>query len=280
MSKIHEALRKAQHRQENVIPAASADTSSLYGGCAGVAQSLGELLAKMAPESWQPRHPGVLLFDNTKHAPHLEAFRKLSSQLYLYARTQPLKTVVLTSAIPNEGKTFVVANLGITLARQKDKKVLVIDGDLRRGGLTRLLGARSQPGLAEHLRGKADLSEIVRRGPGGELYLISSGETAENAAELLQGNALQLAMSQLAKFFDWIIVDSPAALPVSDVSALATLADGVLIVARASCTDRDLVKQLKEMFAERVLGVVLNGVRRDDVYSLYEYPGYLTYGSD
>lgn len=280
MSKIHEALKKAQSELKSPPPMVEqhvehAEVALPLADSVALPPPLDATVANMSRGSWVPQNPDLLLYGNNGDFIHLEAFRKLCSQLYLYGQTRLLKTVLLTSAIPGEGKTFVTANLGITLARQKGKKILLVDGDLRQGTLARLLGARPEPGLVEYLRGQVALEEIVQRGPVGDLYFISAGGVTDHAAELLRGNALRMAMSQLTKVFDWILVDSPPALPVSDVSALGLVADGVLVVARAAVTDRDLVRKVRDMFPERVLGIALNGVRRGDVYSAYEYPSYL-----
>ena len=279
MSKIHEALQKAQSELKSPTPVVEhvehTEVTLPLADSVVLTPPLDATVANMSRGSWVPQNPDLLLYGNNGDFIHLEAFRKLCSQLYLYGQTRVLKTVLLTSAIPGEGKTFVTANLGITLARQKGKKILLVDGDLRQGTLARLLGARPEPGLVEYLRGQAALEEIVQRGPVGDLYFISAGGVTDHAAELLRGNALRMAMSQLTKVFDWILVDSPPALPVSDVSALGLVADGVLVVARAAVTDRDLVRKVRDMFPERVLGIALNGVRRGDVYSAYEYPSYL-----
>ena len=274
MSKIHEALKKAQSELKSPPPVVEHVERTevalpLADSVALTPPPLDATVANMSRGSWVPQNPDLLLYGNNGDFIHLEAFRKLCSQLYLCGQARLLKTVLLTSAIPGEGKTFVTANLGITLARQKGKKILLVDGDLRQGTLARLLGARPEPGLVEYLRGQAALEEIVQRGPVGDLYFISAGGVTDHAAELLRGNALRMAMSQLTKVFDWILVDSPPALPVSDVSALGLVADGVLVVVRAAITDRDLVRKVRDMFPERVLGIALNGVRRGDVYSAY-----------
>ncbi len=273
MSKIHEALRKAQSELKG--ESLRVEIGLRLADSATVAPPLDERVATMPRSSWVPENPELLLYGSKSSLIHLEAFRRLRSQLHLSARKRILKTLLLTSAIPGEGKTFVAANLAITLAHQKGKKVLLMDGDLRHGSLSRLLGAPAGPGLVEYLKGTAALDEIVQRGPLGDLFLIGAGGVTDQAAELLQGNALRLAMAQLVKIFDWIVLDSPAAVPVSDVNALGAVADGVLVVARAAATNRDLVRKVRDMFSERVLGVVLNGVRRGDVYSAYEYPGYM-----
>lgn len=279
MSKIHEALKKAQSELKSPPPVVEQvehmEVALPLADSVALTPPLDATVANMSKGPWVPQNPDLLLYGNNRDFVHLEAFRKLCSQLYLYGQTRLLKTVLLTSAIPGEGKTFVTANLGITLARQKGKKILLVDGDLRQGTLARLLGARPGPGLVEYLKGQVALEKIVQRGPVGDLYFISAGGVTDHAAELLRGNALRMAMSQLTKVFDWILVDSPPALPVSDVSALGLVADAVLVVARAAMTDRDLVRKVRDMFPERVLGIALNGVRRGDVYSAYEYPSYL-----
>ena len=233
MSKIHEALKKAQSELKSPPPVVEhvehMEVALPLADSVALPPPLDATVANMSRGSWVPQNPDLLLYGNNGDFIHLEAFRKLCSQLYLYGQTRLLKTVLLTSAIPGEGKTFVTANLGITLARQKGKKILLVDGDLRQGTLAHLLGARPELGLVEYLKGQATLEEIVQRGPVGD----------------------------------------------ADVSALGLVADGVLLVARAAMTDRDLVRKVRDMFPERVLGIALNGVRRGDVYSAYEYPSYL-----
>jgi protein-tyrosine kinase len=201
-----------------------------------------------------------------------ERFRTLRSRLYQVAGTRSLRRVVVTSSLPAEGKTFVAANLAQSIVRQPDRKVLLIDADLRASRLHQLFGAPRFPGLSNYLRGEADEFKVVQRGSASHLCLISAGTEVSNPSELLLNDRMKRLLELMTPLFDWIIIDTPPALPVHDASMMADLCDGVLFVVRAGATDHELATKAAAEFQDKnLLGVVLNRADGDAGYGGYYY---------
>ena len=202
-----------------------------------------------------------------------ERFRTLRSRLYQIAGTRTLRRVLITSSLPAEGKTFVTANLVRSIIRQADRRVLLIDADLRSPQLHVALGAPSSPGLSEYLRGKADEYAVVQNSVANNLCFIPCGSKVSNPSELLLSERMKILLECVTPAFDWVILDSPPALPVHDASSLADLCDGVLFVVRAGKTDYELAKKGSSEFREKnLLGVVLNQVENSETQGGYYYP--------
>jgi protein-tyrosine kinase len=203
-----------------------------------------------------------------------ERFRTLRSRLYQIAATRTLKRLLVTSSVPEEGKTFIASNLAQSMIRQENRRVLLIDGDLRASRLHRSLGASLSPGLSDYLRGEADEFKIIQAGKESNLCLIAGGSEVSNPSELLHSQAMVVLLDRLAPLFDWVILDSPPAIAVHDASILADICDGVLFVVRAGATDFELAQKAAGEFDEkRMLGVVLNRVEKSEGYPYYySYP--------
>jgi capsular exopolysaccharide synthesis family protein len=179
---------------------------------------------------------------------------------------------VVTSSLPAEGKTFVAANLAQSIMRQPDRKVLLIDADLRASRLHQVLGAPRTPGLSDYLRSEADEFQIVQKGTDSNLCLIAGGGEVTNPSELLMNERLSKLLELMTPLFDWIIIDTPPALPVHDASMMADLCDGVLFVVRAGLTDHEMAAKATAEFQDRnLLGVVLNRVESGVGYGGYYY---------
>jgi protein-tyrosine kinase len=201
-----------------------------------------------------------------------ERFRTLRSRLYQIADTRTLRKLLITSTLPAEGKTFVVANLAQSIVRQPERRVLLIDGDLRASRLHLSLGTKRSPGLADYLAGEADVYSVVQKGEDTNLCLIASGSAVSNPSELLLNERLRSLLDLVTPLFDWVILDSPPALPVHDASIIADLCDGVLFVVRAGMTDFELAGKASEDFqGKNLLGAVLNHVERGMDYGGYYY---------
>ena len=224
--------------------------------------------ARIATHAWKFRQPTLPTLQ--QRGAIVEQFRTLRSRLYEFRDMGTLNTILISSASPREGKSFTSANLAIALARHKATRVLLIDGDMRRGTLHDILGTRKGPGLTEYLAGKAEVAEVMERGaiPAGSdslprglssLAFIPSGIDHEQAADL-SGSARFAELLQVAhKTFDWVIVDSSPVTLVSDAINLSRACDGVLLVTRAGFTRFETAqKALAELRATRMLGVVLN----------------------
>jgi capsular exopolysaccharide synthesis family protein len=215
----------------------------------------------------------------------VEQFRSLRSRIYEMRDINPLKTILVTSGMPQEGKSFISINLALSLARHKNSKVLLIDGDMRRFTLHQILGCESQPGLAEYLAGKASMMDVMQRSDAsteaGEvgkallpsLTFIAGGNGGDKAADLSGSPRFGELIRAAAPYFDWIIVDSSPVLPVSDAVNLARSCDGVLLVARGGVTKYPVAQRAQsELKASNVLGFVLNAVHEaPQVGSYYGY---------
>jgi len=201
-----------------------------------------------------------------------ERFRTLRSRLYQVAGTRPLRRVMVTSSVPAEGKTFVAANLAQSIVRQPDRKVLLVDADLRASRLHQVLGAPRSPGLSDYLLGEADEFKVVQKGSDANLCFIPGGREVSNPSELLMNDRLKKLLELMTPLFDWIIIDTPPVLPVHDASMIADVCDGVLFVVRAGMTDHEMAAKATAEFQDRnLLGVVLNRVDDGAGYGGYYY---------
>jgi protein-tyrosine kinase len=214
----------------------------------------------------------------------IEQFRSLRSRVFEARDIRPLKSLLISSGLPQEGKSFVSANLALSLARHKNGKVLLIDGDMRRYTLHELLGTESHPGLAEYLAGKAAPEEIMQQADDrsvqnlknnalANLTFIPGGNGGDKAADLSGNPRFSELLRLAAPYFDWIIVDSSPVLPVSDGVNLARACDGVLLVARSGVTKYPVAQRAAaELKAANVLGFVLNASQENpQVGNYYGY---------
>lgn len=296
MSRIYDALQKAEseRKQEPRAPfeadqppastaveeyepatgyAQAEFTATLNGEPAPVSAS-GSGFDAIARHDWNPsveKLPALL-----DRGPSVEQFRSLRSRLFEMRGVRPIKSVLISSGLPQEGKSFVSANLAISLARHKNSKVLLIDGDMRRYTIHEMLGTVPSPGLADYLAGKATVEEIVQRvaiseAPQGvagsnkailsNLAFIPGGNGGDRAADLSGSARFGELLKVVSPMFDWIIVDSSPVLPVSDAVNLARSCDGVLLVARGGVTKYTVAQRAaSELRAANVLGFVLNAV--------------------
>jgi len=226
--------------------------------------------------------PVTLLPDNKlvsltqKDSLAAEKFRFLAVRLRQLQQARTLKKVLITSSIPEEGKTMISANLACTLARRKQQRTLLIEGDLRRPTLTRQFGLGRIPGMCECLQGSADLMMSVYRLDALGLWFLPAGSTPQNPLEVMQTGKLSPVMQQLSSWFDWIVIDSPPILPLADTSVWARLADGILLVTRQGTTQKpQLERGLEALEPTKLLGAIVNGsmsVAHSDYY-------YQRYGS-
>jgi len=205
-----------------------------------------------------------------------EKFRFLAVKLRQMRQSRPLKKILVTSTIPQEGKSTVAANLACTLARRKPHKVLLIDGDLRRPTESAQFGIGNMPGLCEWLSGETEEASLYRL-EGLGLWFLPAGAAPENPLELMQSGKLNPLMERLATWFDWIVVDSPPVLPLADTSIWSRLADGILLVTRKGITEkRQLKRGLEAIEKSKLLGALVNSsvsVSHSDYYQRYSYYG-------
>jgi protein-tyrosine kinase len=299
MSRIHEALKKAE-QERAAVQAADRMTPQVEQADAAGSQPMnvpangGERLvrtATMAPPSSFLRFddlrthcahpewhldPNVNVFFNSSLSEHgAEQFRTLRSRLYQLRSGQQLRTLLVTSSITGEGKTFVTSNLAQAIVRQPDRRVLIIDADLRCSRLHVPLGAPCSPGLTDYLRGEANEMTVIQHGQDGNLCFIAGGNEVTNPSELLSNGRLKTLLDRVTPVFDWVILDSPPCLPVADASVLADLVDGVLMIVRAASTPSESAQRaVQELRGRNVIGVVLNALDEASAYGSYYYTGY------
>jgi protein-tyrosine kinase len=302
MSRIHEALKKAAEER------ASSSASSTAADFIDVSAKQELERSRVSPEIYPAnlpsgvnpsRDPSVLRFeelrrrcshptwrldrrlsafnDQESEKGGSECFRTLRSRLHQIAATRALKRILVTSSVPAEGKTFVTANLAMSIIRQPNRRVLLIDADLRASRLHLPFGAPATPGLTEYLRGDLDEYSVIQSGISENLCLIAGGSETANPSELLLSERMKRLLDFATPIFDFVILDSPPAIPVHDPILLADFCDGTLLVVRADVTDVEVACRAAAEFEHKnLLGVVLNGVGPDATYGEY-YCG--SYGS-
>jgi protein-tyrosine kinase len=293
MSRIHEALKRAEIElgigntmktspvsgeplaaaQKWVAPAAVQITSK-PSVLDTVPLDFDRLLAICPHFRWQPRSDANVFETGSDRSGCAEQFRSLRFKLDHLRDSQPLRTLVVTSAAPSEGKTFVVANIAQAVGGQPDRRVLVIDADLRCSTLHKALGAPLAPGLTEYLRGEAEEFKVIQVGEFGSntnICLIPGGTKVNNPTELLSNGRMKSLLNRVIPAFDWVIIDSPPCLPVADASILADIADGILFVVRAGATSSNLVRKAQQVHKSKLVGVVLNATERKALYRSRQY---------
>ncbi len=206
----------------------------------------------------------------------VEELRKLCAWLLQRQRATSQKTLLVTSGMPKEGKTFLATNLAWIMAQSKNQKVLLLDADLRCPSAHLMLGAPGVPGLAEFLEGKAEEAQILQQGPLSNFFFIPSGQCPENPVELLNASALKKIIARLSTQFDWIIVDSSPVASICDAQLIAPLMDGILLVVGAGASSAELAVRARDLLADMgLLGVILNYVDPREAYSTYFYRAYM-----
>jgi capsular exopolysaccharide synthesis family protein len=296
MSRIHEALKKAEQERSaqqavQMGPGVSLEGAPALAGTTTLVRenpdvpelvtaqrsgppTVAAILAACQHGQWNPDPSALVFGDGENHSAGKEVFRTLRTRLYQVRANQPLRVLLISSALPGEGKTFVTSNLSQSIVRQRERRVLLIDGDLRLSRLHQMLGAPPSPGLSDYLLGEADESAVLHRGADENLFFIPGGRSVSNPTELLANGRLEALLARLAPAFDWVLFDSPPVIPVSDATIIAKLCDGVLIVVRSGSTPFDLAQKACQEFQDKpLIGAVLNQADYREGYGGYEYYG-------
>lgn len=196
-----------------------------------------------------------------------EQYRQLRTRLSLAEGANAIRTVLVTSPQKGEGKSITSANLALTMAQELQRRVIIVEADLRKPSLQQMFGLTPGPGLSDYLAGAADLQQVMRTLPDHHLTVIPAGTTPGNPAELLGSTAMRRLLDQLRTSFDRVILDTPPVLPLADVAILAPMVDGALMVVRAGYTPKPAIENALRAFdSSRLLGVVLNESGLEDDY--------------
>jgi capsular exopolysaccharide synthesis family protein len=224
------------------------------------------------------KEPVELVTQSRPQSQMAESYRALRTSLLLTTLGAPPKTILITSALPREGKTTTSINTAVVLA-QKGTRVLLIDADLRRPSIHKALGLGPRVGLSNVLTGGATLQQAtVRSSVLPNLYILPAGTPPPNPAELMASAQMVDLLAELREQYDHVIVDTPPTLSVTDAVVLSTRVDAVVLVIRSAQTTKPALRRSRDILAQvnaRVAGVLLNAVDLDsaDYYYYYEYQG-------
>jgi protein-tyrosine kinase len=303
MSRVHDALRRAEQlagqKPQDAAPAAppapavhhhasqATDQPPTTGGpdapsgeisreqsmgYIGVELDLRDVISRVREIPFAPPPDSLLIDASRPHEAPTEEFRALRTRLNHMQSLQPMHTLVVTSPSPAEGKSLTTVNLALAQSHLAEKRVLLADFDFRRPIIHSMFGIERSPGLTDYLQGKAPLEDCIKRVAGSNLYLLPAGEAVINPLELLNLKEVRNLLDQLPRVFHWSILDSPPLLFAADANLLSTLCHGTVLVVRIGHTTIDSVTRAMQSLCENnVVGIVVNGARRGELYSKYTY---------
>jgi protein-tyrosine kinase len=256
MSQIFDALRRAEG--DNFMPWTRDAAARVPSPCVAVRESdspdseLGQ-----APLISTAKPPERLVALAQQDSLAAEKFRVLAMRLRTLQKQRQLKKLLITSALKGDGKSVVSANLAATLAQRQ--KTLLIDGDLHQSGLKDVLASEALPGITDWWRASDSIFRFLHRVHGLSLWYLPAGLAAERPLDILQSPRMYELLSQIAGWFDWVIIDSPPLVPVADSTVWATQVDGTLLIVRQGKTAKKLLQETLEAVENlKLLGIVMN----------------------
>lgn len=269
MSRVHDALRRSDPSGLNPLGRSG---PALRGAQPGPALDLIGLLEKIETIPYTPSPEASLIDASRPTEAPAEEFRSLRTRLNHLQTLQPIHSIVVTSASPAEGKSFTAANLALAQSHLEGNLTLLCDFDFRRPILHNLFQIPRSPGATDFLQGKAQLHEVIRRIEGTNLYIMPAGEAVLNPLELLNLTEVRTMIDRLPSIFNWVILDSPPLLFAADANLLSTLVHGLLLVVRMGTTTIDAVtRAMGSLCQNNILGIVVNGAQKSELYSKYTY---------
>lgn len=280
MGKVFDALKRAEqvdalHEQstEPFIPKEADNEATIEQIPLAVERNEGKA-SRGRVNKWDDR----LVLATTTTGPVAESIRALRTRI-LYPSDGPVpRSILVTSAAPGEGKSFICANLGISLAQGMDNYCLLVDCDLRRPAQHELFGLSNRAGLSDYLQRKKRMSELLVPSGVEKLSILPAGSMSINPAELLSSASMISLVDEISKRYEdrIVLLDSPPLHAASETAVLAQSVDGVVLVVRYGASRREYVKALAEIIGrEKILGVVFNAYKATvldyKVFGYYEY---------
>ena len=214
----------------------------------------------------------MLIVEKNSKSISAEAYKTLRTNIQYSSFDKEIKTILVTSTIPGEGKSTIAGNLALSFAQQ-DKKVLVMDCDLRKPSLHKMFRLSNLKGLSDVIVGNIDLEKAMYNYKD-NFDILTSGKIPPNPSEILASNAMTALLEKLKTKYDIIIIDSAPLQAVTDAQIISNKVDGTLLVIRAGVTKREAILQAKELLNQvnaKILGVVLNGVENNSEKHYYYY---------
>jgi protein-tyrosine kinase len=212
------------------------------------------------------------------HSFGAEAFRKLKTQIFLHPENSP-RSILVTSAAPQEGKTLVAVNLAVAISNEIHSNAILVDGDLRKPGI-HLEKSQSAKGLSNYLSDGVPFSEILVNSEIEKLRIILAGSPTRKSSELIRSKRMGEFLKSLREFGDntYIVIDSPPIIATTDPSLLSKMVDGVILVVRAGYTSRESVQSaIKSIDRQKIIGVVFNQIDIRPSTYFSEYYRYYQY---
>jgi capsular exopolysaccharide synthesis family protein len=273
MSRVHDALRRSELAGTLVPASGGPEQDARVAVAANTAQpTMDGLLQLVQSIPYNPSPEALVIDPLHPHEAPTEEFRTLRTRLNHMQSLQPIHTAVITSPSPGEGKSFAATNLALAEAQLSGNLTLLCDFDLRRPVVHNLLQTDRGPGITDDLQGKVALHQAMRRLGDTNLYVMPAGEPVINPLELLNLKEVKQMLDRLPSLFNWVILDSPPLLFAADANLLSTLCHGTILVVRIGATTIDSVtRAMQSLCQNNVLGIIVNGARRGELYSRYTY---------
>lgn len=221
----------------------------------------------------------IISYTNPK-SPIAEAYRSIRTNIEFSNIDKNIKIITITSTQPNEGKSTVISNLAATFANLENKRVLIIDGDLRNPSVHKMFGVSNLNGITDILLGEKDVDKCLEKTKIKGLDILKVGKVPPNPSEMLQSNKMRNFIEVIKEYYDYVFIDAPPVGVVSDASIISQYSDGVILLVGSNETDIDAAKISKERLESvgaNILGVVLNKFESEG--SAYGYYGYY-YGNE
>ncbi|PID40486.1 MAG: exopolysaccharide biosynthesis protein [Proteobacteria bacterium] len=285
MGKIHDALEKAERSKELKVVPDIKPAPALRKPAASTVEVIPPAQVKSPsvqrrPETEYNRLDSKLVTYYDPGGVEAEIFKILRTNILFPKAGSPPRSIMVTSAIPGDGKSFVAANLSISIAQGIEEYVLLMDCDMRRSTIHSQFGfADNTPGLSDYLAKNVPLKSLFKKTLIDKLTILPGGRTPSNPAELLSSTAMKALLKETtARYRDrYVIVDSPPPHLTAETTALAQYIDAIILVVRYGATPKELVTSLLEKLGkEKVIGVVMNGCRIP-VTERYGYGKYKKY---
>lgn len=273
MGKIHDALEKSQKQGETTVQTTKGSVVDFYD--------------KTGKSREHEDVPNTMTFDGNidknlvtflkPRSIESEMFKILRGNILFPASGKPPRSILVTSAVPGEGKSFVATNLAVSIAQNINEHVFLMDCDIRKPSVHRALGLGDVPGLAEYLADEVALESLLVRTQVKKLTILPGGNPPHNPAELLSSKKMSALLKEVGERYGdrYVIIDSPPPQLTAETSAIARQVDGILIVLKYGSTPRGMVEDLVETLGkEKIIGCVMNWFD----LSLSTYYGYGKYG--
>ena len=213
--------------------------------------------------------------------PFAESYRDLRTNLQFYHIDEPIKKMVITSAIPGEGKTSVTANLALSMT-ELGKRVVILDADLRKHKINALFDLERVPGFTDYFMELASYSDIIKPTATANLFVVPAGRIPPNPTEVLNSQKMADFIARLTTEFDFVLVDSPPLLSVTDAKILSHIVEHLLLISRFGHTEKRYISEAAtalQQFKVSIVGVVFNGIEFTHAYGKYKYKYHYYYES-